>query len=143
MTQKLKHGDVRADGYAFQGYNNGYEQWCSPASYRRVRIRRAWKNALKRASERAIPFDIDLDYLVSIYPPDSNCPVLGIPMVWGGTDGVSNSPSLDRLDPDLGYTRGNVCWISNRANTLKSNATVAEIENVLNYMKANSTNNVC
>jgi hypothetical protein len=42
---------------------------------------------------------------------------------WKGT-----SPSLDRIDPSLGYIKGNVRWISTRANTLRSNATIDELE---------------
>lgn len=64
------------------------------------------------------------------------CPVLGITMkceyVGRGKGGARwNSPSLDRIDPALGYVPGNVRVISHRANTLKLNATVQELELVL------------
>jgi hypothetical protein len=38
------------------------------------------------------------------------------------------SPSLDRIKPELGYVKGNIRWVSNRANSLRSNATSREIE---------------
>ena len=41
------------------------------------------------------------------------------------------SPSLDRIDSSKGYVKGNVRVISKRANQLKSNATVEEMERVL------------
>lgn len=50
------------------------------------------------------------------------CPVFKTPMV---------SPSLDRIDSSKGYVKGNVRVISKRANQLKSNATVEEMEMVL------------
>lgn len=137
LKEKIKHGAVREDGYTFWGYTaQGYEQWNSPKAYRRARIRGALKNAKKRAAENSVPFDIDIDQLIEIYPADGLCPVRRTPMVWGNKDGLANSPSIDRRVPRNGYVRGNVMWISQRANTLKSDATVAEIEQVLNYMKA-------
>lgn len=66
------------------------------------------------------------------------CPVLGIPMrTTYGTMPEPCSPSLDRIDSSRGYIPGNVCVISYRANTVKGNATIAELEAILAYMKAN------
>ncbi len=38
------------------------------------------------------------------------------------------SPSLDRIDSTKGYTKGNIWVISNRANTLKNDATLSELK---------------
>ena len=77
-----------------------------------------------------IPFDIDQSDIVF---PDK-CPVLGITMSrYDGSFG--SSPSIDRVDPDKGYVKGNICVISSRANKLKSNGTIAEIRAVLKYME--------
>lgn len=62
------------------------------------------------------------------------CPVLGIPIICGTRGrkgGTPNSPSIDRIEPFKGYTRGNVRIISNRANTLKNDATIEELDAVL------------
>ena len=61
-----------------------------------------------------------------------NCPVLGIPLDSSSGDNV---PSVDRFDPSKGYTPDNVNVISNRANSLKNNATVEEIEQLYNWVK--------
>ena len=55
-----------------------------------------------------------------------------------------NSPSLDRIRLELGYVKGNVRVISGRANLLKNDATIEELEAVLGDMKgvANKTQNV-
>ncbi|GAG13815.1 unnamed protein product, partial [marine sediment metagenome] len=43
---------------------------------------------------------------------------------------VDGSPSVDRINPNKGYTPEN-CWIiSHKANRIKSNATVCEIRMV-------------
>ncbi len=60
------------------------------------------------------------------------CPVLGIPLYMGTGKGPHpGSPSVDRLNPSGGYEPGNVRVISHRANTLKNDATVEELELVL------------
>lgn len=57
-------------------------------------------------------------------------------MIWGQQTGRDTSPSLDRKDPTKGYVRGNVAWISFRANRIKSDASQQELERILNYVKA-------
>jgi len=66
------------------------------------------------------------------------CPVLGIPLIWGGGIKSDYSPSLDRFDPYGGYTIDNVRVISWRANNLKSNGTIKEFELILQYFYQNS-----
>jgi hypothetical protein len=44
---------------------------------------------------------------------------------------IDNSPSLDRIVPEKGYVAGNIRVISQRANRIKSNATVEELRAVL------------
>jgi len=81
-----------------------------------------------RAKEAGVPFDLTVEDIV--IPP--TCPVLGIPLVsaiGGGKKGPrANSPTLDRLNPDLGYVRGNVAVVSFRANRAKNDLSLAEIE---------------
>ena len=89
-----------------------------------------WRTKAKCKKE-GIPFDLShADILIPEF-----CPVLGIKLHIG--DGMANgaSPSVDRTNPKLGYVKGNIAVISNRANTIKSDATVEEIERVLQYVK--------
>jgi len=83
-----------------------------------------------RAKKLGVPFNLTLEDIVI----PITCPILGIPIGVQqlGRKGPSpNSPSVDRLKPNGGYIRGNVRIISNRANTLKLNATIEELEMVL------------
>lgn len=66
------------------------------------------------------------------------CPVLGIPLVSGrgkkGTAGQSNnSPTVDRIDNGRGYVPGNVVVISWRANSLKGDASMWELQQLVNF----------
>lgn len=82
--------------------------------------------ARARALKAGIPFNITVDDIVI----PATCPVLGVPLFIGTVKDKMNSPSIDRIKPALGYVRGNVRVISNRANTLKSNATPIELMKV-------------
>ena len=92
-------------------------------------VKRIHARIKSRAKRNNIPFNLELcDIVVPEY-----CPVLGIPIysICGGGTNQDTSPSVDRIDPSGGYVKGNVRVISNRANLLKSNATVEELRLVL------------
>lgn len=84
--------------------------------------------AKQRARLKNIPFTITLTDIVI----PSFCPILGLELIRnkGGKQALPNSPSLDRINPNLGYVPGNVRVISFRANTIKNNATKDEIYKV-------------
>ena len=65
------------------------------------------------------------------------CPLLGIELHKGTGAGKHQpcSPSLDRIDPAFGYIPGNVWVISNRANTIKNNATWQELAAIAEGMR--------
>ena len=90
-------------------------------------IRGRWHVAKKRSSIRNLEFNITLEYLESIYPDDSLCPLLSIPLDWSTPPNHPSTPSLDRIDSSKGYIKGNVQWVSWRANRLMSDATPDEL----------------
>ena len=101
------------------------------------RIHVARYAAKRRAKQGNVPFELETEYLKSIFPNDGLCPVFKTPLVWGGEgDERNNSPSLDRIVPELGYVEGNVVWISNRANILKRDATWEELHRVAEWLKS-------
>ena len=82
------------------------------------------RSAKKRSKKAGLAFDIKLE---DVEIP-TRCPLLGIPLIVGGGH---NSPSLDRIDSAGGYTRDNIWVISNRANRIKSDATLAELKQIV------------
>jgi len=86
----------------------------------------------ERAKKAGIPHDITKDDIVI---PDV-CPVLGIEIKPSDGKASPNSPSLDRLVPELGYVKGNVQVISHRANFLKNNGTPDELMAVAEWVKS-------
>lgn len=87
-----------------------------------------------RAKKHNIPFNITAKYLASITP--EFCPVLGIPLLRSTNGGATrNSPSVDRIVPELGYVEGNVIVVSMLANSVRSSATPDEIEAVATFYR--------
>lgn len=92
-------------------------------------------NARARAKQFGVPFSLGIADLDFITIPET-CPYLGIPIFKGsGGKSSENSPSLDRIIPSLGYVRGNVEFISARANRLKNDASLEELERIVNRLK--------
>jgi len=87
--------------------------------------------ARMRAKKQSVPFDLSPDDFTI---PDV-CPVLGIKIQKQKGRFTANSPSLDKFIPVLGYIKTNVNVISHRANMLKWDASVKEIEALACYMR--------
>jgi hypothetical protein len=83
-----------------------------------------WSRAKRGAKIRGLPFTIEVS---DIHIP-AVCPLLGIAIERKGTVRTDNSPSIDRIDSSLGYVKGNVWIVSWRANNIKTDATLEELE---------------
>lgn len=85
-----------------------------------------------RAKRDGLDFNIDLTDIVI---PDE-CPILNIPIFRSTSGRVGpNSPSLDRVDNDQGYIKGNIRVISNKANAMKRDNTLDSFEKFIKYLK--------
>jgi hypothetical protein len=82
-----------------------------------------------RAKKKGLAFDIDISDIV--IPP--RCPVLGIPIAVQTGTANDNSAELDRIDNTKGYVKGNVVVVSRRANRIKNDASIAELEAILAF----------
>jgi hypothetical protein len=86
------------------------------------------------ADRRGIPFTIKFE---DIQQPKF-CPVLGIELNynWSGDHRRDEAKAtIDKVIPGLGYIPGNVFVISWRANKLKSDMTLDELQRIMNYIK--------
>jgi len=93
-----------------------------------VTLKKSW------CKNKGVDFNLTEEYLKGIYTKD--CPVFKKPFV-RGNKGVDMAPTLDRIDPQGGYTKDNVRYISARANRIKYDATTEELQQVLDYIKGN------
>ena len=98
---------------------------------------RMYTNARRSSRTRDIYFDLKPEDITTL----ELCPILGIELTYGGTGKVKDSSaSIDRVDNSLGYVKGNVMIISNRANRIKGDATVEELEAIISYMNKHKEN---
>jgi hypothetical protein len=95
-------------------------------------IVRMLQEARVRARKRGFEFSITADDLR--WP--SVCPVLGIAISMAAGPRADCSPSIDRINTARGYAPGNVAIISWRANRLKNDATLAELQAIVGYIEA-------
>ena len=109
------------------------ENWLNPDAYLKHRIGLTFGKIQKRAAEKQLPVNIDPDYLYDIYPKDGLCPILAVEMQFGGDR--NDSPSVDRLMPELGYVKGNVQWVSKIANSAKKDFTASELRILADWIE--------
>lgn len=90
-----------------------------------------WQSARRRARIHGIPF--------TLVPSDvsipTTCPVLGIPLNRNNRGAQDSSPSLDRIEPALGYVPGNTLVVSWRANRLKGSSSPADLSLLNTFYK--------
>lgn len=138
---------------------DGYSTWCKKCNstytknnyprknYRlKRRLREGmnmslWRGCKDNCKLRNIYFDLLPEDVII---PDT-CPVFDIPLIndvsylhnngLKNPMGVDNYPTIDRFDPNIGYTKSNINIISWKANNLKSNATVEDLEKLLKWVK--------
>jgi hypothetical protein len=102
----------------------------------RVKIRKT--RMVSSARKRAIKFGVDCDISVDSFEIPDCCPALGIKLSLENKHIGLDSPTLDRLKPELGYVEGNVNVISQKANLIKSNGSPEDLKMVLDWVLAMS-----
>ncbi len=90
---------------------------------------RIWCSVKKRAKQKRIKFELTIQDIPEI---PKFCPILGIKIQENNISSpLDSSPSLDRINPKKGYVKGNIRIICNRANRIKSDATIEELRLIL------------
>lgn len=110
---------------------------CSNERYKKLDPRLKLYYAAKR---RASAFGLDFSLTVNDIKIPEICPIRGTKITDGTGSGRqrsgqnADSPSLDRINNQRGYTPENVRVVSHKANLIKSNASCAEIIRITLYM---------
>lgn len=95
-------------------------------------------NAKRRAKAKNRTCTIDYEHVLSLY--SDKCPVLGLKLRWSykQTDKrgsvAPNSPTLDRINNDDGYVPGNVVIISHKANLIKNDLSLQELQQIVQWL---------
>ena len=93
-----------------------------------------YQTAKRKAMEQGLNFDITPEYLESLYPKDNKCPVFGFNLTISKRgESRDQSPSLDKIIPSKGYVEGNVTIVSLKANRMKNNGSLDDLQKVIDY----------
>lgn len=100
-------------------------------------LKKYLKNAKERAIRKGLDFDLTHEYLESI--ATNRCPIFGIEFEWGTSNmgkgkTKPNCPTLDRIVPERGYVKGNVAFISYKANRIKDNGTMQDHYDIADWI---------
>ena len=126
-------GCLAADTIKFRNWKHGLTSGGQPLQEFSM-----WASAKSRAKRDNLPFTLKVTDIVI---PEC-CPVFPEIVFEKGRRRRGfhgDSPSLDKLIPEKGYTKENVCVISCRANFIKRDATVTELRRVADWMESELT----
>lgn len=136
--------DLKNKRWRENNYEKAKEHWTKAnknpnrkITYQKYKEQNKLYNLINGAKQRAkkleIPFNLDFDDLEKIM----YCPVLNIELDWNANGLQDNSPSIDRIVPEIGYVKGNVRIMSNLANRMKSNATESQLKEFAVWIQNN------
>ena len=100
-------------------------------SFQRTRISAPWMSLMYTARERAkkkdLPFDLTAEWGEATWT--GRCALTDLPFLIGqrGSGPKPRSPSIDRIEPALGYVRSNCRFILHAVNALKQDGTDQEM----------------
>lgn len=102
-------------------------------SYRRAypadRILKASKqSAKKKGLEHSI-------MVADLLPLPEFCPVFGFKLDYNLSKFGETSPSIDRINNEKGYVKGNIVIVSWKANALKKNGTIQDFQRLIDFYK--------
>lgn len=84
------------------------------------------------SKKKGYAFDLDYDYMkILLEAQDNKCFYSDKAIVfwqYGETPSRDVAPSIDKLVPEKGYTKGNVVWCLERYNRMKNDATLDEMK---------------
>ena len=118
--------ETKSCGCYLKEHGNGWKGQYDARGYLLARAR-------TRATQKNMEFTITKEDIII---PDK-CPLLGIDIILNAKD-RKHSPSLDRIDSNKGYTPDNIWVVSSRANTLKNDASLQELQILVENLKSYS-----
>jgi hypothetical protein len=96
--------------------------------------------AKNRAKAKNISFNLTLDYLKELWNiQEGKCAISKVEMSHTILEGkLDINASIDKIDPSKGYTIGNIQFVCNRVNMMKSDMS---IDNLIYFCKLIINNN--
>ena len=142
MTINYRTDEYRAKNAEYRASRRDRIRELDRANHRAAPWKATYHRLKVRAKKNCIPFNLTKEYLESIWT--DTCPVFGIPLEVNSTPGANdNNPNVDRIVPELGYVVGNVQIISGKANRMKNDGSLADLERLVEFMQQQRTQQPC
>lgn len=123
--------------------SGGRSGWLKKKIFYRNRCGSLLQGAKNRSKNKNIPFDINRQYLIDLWEQQNGCCLLtglefnlDFPEKHG--EPRFNSPSLDRINPELGYVKGNVRLIIYQLNMAIGPYGLDRLVFVLDHLRSHS-----
>lgn len=108
-----------------------YDNTTGAEAFRGTKAYRLYHSCKSRAKKLGLPFDLDVPYVQDMLNARDVCPLLDVPY-----DDGRYKQSVDKIIPELGYVKGNVWIISYRANSIKNDASLEELELITKNLRS-------
>ena len=100
-------------------------------------LKKYLSNARTRSNRDKVPFSLTLEDLIEVATDE--CPIFKTPFIWGSAKlgkGKTHqeTPQLDRIEPHLGYVKGNVAFLSRKANRIKDLGTMQDHYDIADWI---------
>jgi len=115
--------------------NERHKKWMSEWNKNNPK-KAMFTRAQARARRKGIEFNITLEDITI----PTHCPIFGLPLFSSKGKKTINSPSLDRIDNNKGYIKGNIIVISEKANSIKNIGTPEELIRIGMFFKSKIDN---
>ena len=140
----------------FHIYRDGLKKYCKNCKHEKDKVHRQsydnetklykvlqerWLGARDRANKRGLEFDITKDDLLELWNSQKGiCTLSGITMTYELDNGRTfTNVSIDRINPNLGYTKDNIQLVCMAVNQMKSDMSLQELymfcESIINKKK--------
>jgi len=96
-------------------------------------VQDAYANLKQRAKRNDLKITLTKEWLYENSP--IYCPIFGVRLNYLANGKLGLRASVDRVIPNKGYTPENCQVVSFRANSIKSDATVQELQMIVKYLK--------
>lgn len=131
VSKRYSHNGVCYD-CVMESNTKWYHKNKMDIEWRKQRLFKCLKN---KANKEGVPFELKYDDIIW----ETHCPVFGMELEYLNLDKPKmNSASFDKIIPEKGYIKNNVRIISYRANWLKQDSTIEQLELIVKYIKENT-----
>lgn len=125
----IRHGKKTHCKECENAYRRGFEKALSNEDAIIAKLKMLYFAAKARAKSKELDFDLTVESLKELWDSqEGKCAISSIPMTYIMTEGRQHfNVSIDKINPNLGYTQNNIQLVCSAVNTMKYVLTMEEL----------------